>query len=79
MNAMRGIKVQGVGFMRQYAQLDATQAGRWAGAALGDLLAGLLIPEGIAYVPLVNGERVKRSHVLADGDVIRLVPLLTGG
>ena len=76
---MRGVKVQGAGFMQQYAQVAPAQEVGWVGSSLGDLLAELPIPEGIAYVPLVNGERGERSQVLTDGDVVRLVPLLTGG
>ena len=76
---MRGVRVQGVGFMQQYAQVDSAQEQQWVGTSLGEILADLPIPEGIAYVPLVNGDRAKRSLVLTDGDVVRLVPLLAGG
>ena len=74
------IKVVAVGYLAEFVEKGAASlVGQWDGRELGVLLAALPIPESLAYVALVNGERQPKSHLLSSGDVVKIVPLLTGG
>ena len=74
------IGVVAVGFLREYVEQGvASLPGQWGGRELGSLLAALPIPDSLAYVALVNGERQPKSYQLEKGDVVKVVPLLTGG
>ena len=74
------IDVMAVGFLQEYVEQGMMGlAGQWSGRELGTLLAALPIPESLAYVVVVNGERRPRSYRLEKGDVVKVVPLLVGG
>ncbi len=51
----------------------------WQGQTIAALLAHLAIPTEITLSILVNGERQAPEYALRAGDVIKLIPLLTGG
>ena len=48
------------------------------GATLGDVQRMLSVPEG-RHVALINGHRSGREAPLAEGDVLVLMPIISGG
>jgi sulfur carrier protein ThiS len=48
------------------------------GTAVGDLIAGLGLPDGPRVV-LVNGRHAGDEHQLADGDRLAIFPPIAGG
>ncbi|MGC8786428.1 MAG: MoaD/ThiS family protein [Anaerolineae bacterium] len=49
------------------------------GATVGQVVAQLGIPDGVALVPMVNDEVQGLDHVLAEGDTLSLFPPVAGG
>jgi molybdopterin converting factor small subunit len=49
------------------------------GATLADVIGPLRIPEGEAYLTVVNGDNAGPGRLLADGDEVTLFPPLSGG
>jgi len=44
-----------------------------------ELLGELGIPSPLVAIVLVNGRQELKTHILQDGDVVKLVPLVGGG
>jgi sulfur carrier protein ThiS len=44
-----------------------------------DVLVRLAIPSDLVAIVLINGLQRPKSHPLAEGDVVKLVPLMGGG
>jgi len=49
------------------------------GAAVGDLLLQLQLPDKVVKTAFVNGRSRPLEHVLGDGDVVGLFPPVGGG
>ena len=49
------------------------------GSTLGDLLARLEIPEQEGVLLVVNGRTAAPGQALGEGDVVNLIPALSGG
>lgn len=48
-------------------------------ATIGELLRHLALPPDLVAISLVNGLQRARSHQLAEGDLVKLVPIMGGG
>ena len=74
------IQVIPAGFVKRYVPqpllLSPTE---WGGKAVNDLVMSLGIPATISLSILVNGEKQQKDYALRAGDVVKLVPLMTGG
>lgn len=46
---------------------------------VGEAVAALGLPEGIDVVTMVNGKLAQWHTPLQDGDVVQLVPVISGG
>lgn len=74
------IEIVAAGYLREHLKQGGDlPRDQWAGEELGELMASLPIPPDLAYVPLVNGERQPKSYRLQEGDLVKLIPLVTGG
>jgi sulfur carrier protein ThiS len=68
-----------VGLLRDYAIASSTVVLPRGGATIEDLLRRLAIPSELVAIVLVNGLQRPKSHTLANGDVVKLMPLMGGG
>ncbi len=50
-----------------------------AGTTVADVADSLNLPQTEVGIMMVNNRHVKLDHMLADGDVLALFPLLGGG
>jgi molybdopterin synthase sulfur carrier subunit len=50
-----------------------------AGTTVADVADSLKLPRTELGIMMVNNRHVKLDHVLADGDILALFPLLGGG
>jgi len=50
-----------------------------AGATIEELLRKLVIPSELVAIALVNGLQRPKGYQLAEGDEVKLVPLMGGG
>lgn len=71
-------KVKVVGILSRYVgnQKEVEVKG---GISIEEILAKLEIPSPLVGVVLVNGKQVDKSHVIGEGDEVKLIPLLGGG
>ena len=46
---------------------------------VGEAVTQLSLPEDIGLVMLVNGRTANWDTVLADGDILQLIPVISGG
>jgi molybdopterin converting factor small subunit len=46
---------------------------------IGEAVAQLSLPEDMGLVMLVNGRTTNWNTVLADGDILQLIPVISGG
>lgn len=49
------------------------------GTTVGQLLEMLNIPRQLPLIVLVNGKHAKKENVLKDGDLLHILPPMTGG
>jgi sulfur carrier protein ThiS len=73
------VRVIPVGILRGYLAAPCSVRLAHAGQTLGELLVELAIPSGLVAIALVNGFQRPKTHRLAAGDVVKLVPLMGGG
>jgi sulfur carrier protein ThiS len=68
-----------VGLLRNYTKAPSPILLPCAGATIEELLKQLGIPSELVAIALVNGLQRPKSYPLAEGDVVKLVPLMGGG
>ena len=73
------ITVIPVGVLRDYATAPCPILLPSAELTIEQLLRQLAIPSDMVAIALVNGLQRPKSHQLAKGDVVKLVPLMGGG
>jgi len=74
------ISVQVGGFLKRYlSEPRSLSAQEWEGRDITELLAALGVPASVSAVALVNGRRRRKGYLLQTGDVVKLIPLMTGG
>lgn len=73
------ITVIPVGLLRNYATASCRIRLSPGGATIEELLKQLAIPSELVAIAVVNGLQRPKSHRLATGDVVKLVPLMGGG
>ena len=49
------------------------------GATVGQFLEILNVPPQLSLIVLVNGKHANRENVLKDGDLLHMLPPMTGG
>ena len=47
--------------------------------SIGEVIAGIEEGAHAGYIAIVNGERKSKTYIPADGDDIKIMPLVTGG
>lgn len=77
------IKVKMFGVFEPYMP-SKNSAGEWevaeAGCAIRDILAKTpVLASSVKYTVMVNGERATLDDTVNDGDVLIVMPLLSGG
>jgi len=74
------IRVIPVGLLRQYVGgQEAMALEGWAGRPVRALLEGLEMPSPLVGAVLIHGTLVTKDHVLAEGEEVKLIPLVGGG
>lgn len=68
-----------VGLLRDYADASSTVPLPAAGATVEEVMERLAIPPDLVAIVLVNGRQRPKCHLLTEGDVVKLVPLMGGG
>ncbi|MCS7286980.1 MAG: MoaD/ThiS family protein [Anaerolineae bacterium] len=71
-------KIKIVGILSRYAG-DRKEVEVEGGISVEEILAKLEIPSPLVGVVLVNGKQVDKSHVIREGDEVKLIPLIGGG
>lgn len=61
---------------RQEAEVVALE---WGEGTIGEVLEALGLDEKQVGAVLVQGKPKKMNHVVADGDLIQILPVLSGG
>lgn len=67
-----------MGILSRYAG-DRKEVEVEGGISVEEILAKLEIPSPLVGVVLVNGKQVDKSHVIREGDEVKLIPLIGGG
>ncbi|MDD4021903.1 MAG: MoaD/ThiS family protein [Synergistaceae bacterium] len=67
-----------LGLFKRYRPSDTWQVPS-GDLSIGELLAGIEEEAHAGYIAIVNGERKTKTYVPADGDDIKIMPLVTGG
>ncbi len=74
------IQIIPAGFVKRYVpQPLSLSSTEWGGKAVADLLMSLGIPSTVSLSILVNGEKQRNDYTLQEGDIVKLIPLMTGG
>jgi len=73
------ITVIPVGLLRNYTKAPPPIVLPCAGATIEELLRQLAIPSELVAIVLVNGLQRPKSYPLAEGDAVKLIPLMGGG
>jgi len=68
-----------VGLLRNYVKSPPPLVLPCARATIEALLQQLAIPSELVAIALVNGLQQPKSYLLAEGDVVKLMPLMGGG
>lgn len=73
------VKVAGGIFRDSDLQGVETVALEWEEGTIGEVLEALGLDEKQVGAVLVHGKPKKMNHVIADGDLIQILPILSGG
>ncbi|MBC7264325.1 MAG: MoaD/ThiS family protein [Chloroflexi bacterium] len=74
------VEIIPVGLLKRYVQSDELPIRQdAAGKTIAALLNELGLPPSVVAIALVNGRQVEKSYTLADGDIVKLVPIVGGG
>ena len=73
------VKVAGGIFRDSDLQGVETVALEWGEGTIGEVLEALGIEEKQVGAVLVQAKPRKMTHVIADGDLIQILPILSGG
>ncbi|SCZ79636.1 MoaD/ThiS family protein [Acidaminobacter hydrogenoformans] len=73
------VKIAGGVFKDADRQGNEVVAIEWGEGTIGEVLEALGLEEKQVGAVLVQGKPKKMNHVVADGDLIQILPILSGG
>ena len=70
------ITIRPIGLLKRFVAPDTVLDNAYS---VGDAIEQLSLPEEIGMVMMVNGRTAHWNTVLADGDILQLIPTIAGG